>query len=62
MKDIQLRIIRTNEQGDYCKSGIHLYKPSEREIESGKEDAINKGFTVIYIHGENLSTSEVKSP
>lgn len=62
MGRLQLRIIRTDEQDDYRKSGIHLYKPSKREIESAKEDAISKDFTVIYIHGENSSPSEVKSP
>jgi hypothetical protein len=59
---MKMRIIRTDEQDDYRKSGIHLYKPSKRKIENAKEDAINKDFTVIYIHGEKSSTPEVKSP
>lgn len=62
MGSLQLRIIRTDKQDDYCKSGIHLYKPSKREIENAKEDAISKDFTVIYIHRENSSPLEVKSP
>jgi len=57
-----MRIIRTDEQDDYHKSGIHLYKPSKRKIENAKEDAISKDFTVIYIHGEKSPPSEVKSP
>ena len=45
-----VRIIRTDKKGDYCKVGIHLYRPSKRKIEDAKEDAISKNFGVIYIH------------
>lgn len=50
-----MRIIRTDEQSDYCKSGIHLHNPSKREIEETREDAINKGFRVTYIHKNSPS-------
>jgi hypothetical protein len=50
-----MRIVITDEQSDYCKSGIHLYKPSKGKIEDAKEDAISNGFRVIYIH-ENSSS------
>lgn len=46
-------IIRTDKKGDYCKVGIHLYRPSKRKIEDAWEDAINKNFRVIYIHGKS---------
>ena len=45
-----VRIIRTDKKGDYCKVGIHLYRPSKRKIEDAKEDALSKNFGVIYIH------------
>lgn len=48
-----VRIIRTDKKGDYCKVGIHLYRPSKRKIEDAKEDAISKNFRVIYIHGKS---------
>ncbi len=50
-----MRIIRTDDRADYCKSGIHLCNPSKRKIEDAKEDAISKGFGVIYIHKKSPS-------
>lgn len=50
-----MRIIRTDKKGDYCKRGIHLYKPAKRKIEDAKEYATNEDFRVIYIHGEKSS-------
>jgi hypothetical protein len=42
--------MRTDEKNDCCKSGIHLYEPSRREITDAKQDALIKDFRVIYIH------------
>jgi hypothetical protein len=50
-----MRIIRTDERADYCKSGIHLYNPSKRKIEDAKEDASSRDCTVIYIHKNSPS-------
>jgi hypothetical protein len=53
-----MRIVETDKQNDYAKIGIHLVNPSMKEIQEAKEDAISKGFEVIYIHKSGPSLND----
>ena len=47
--DKMVRIKKAKEKDKYTQ-GIHLYNPSEMDIENAKEDAYAKGFKTIWVH------------
>lgn len=55
----KVHVIKTREvYGDDCREGVHLFKPSQDQIEQAIEDAVNKGFSIVWVHSNNRSTPE----
>jgi hypothetical protein len=45
--------VKRASKDDWFKVGVHVVAPSKAKLQDAKEDAANKGFSIVWVHSAN---------